>query len=217
MSSPAARRLTQVEVPVEQRWSTRVVLQPIAAPSVLGLAGLSVSLMMAGTLQAKWWGTQADLLPVSIFGFAFGGIAQLAAAMWAYRARDVAATLTHGAWGSYWVAFFVLQLWDPAGARFGHGLWIVGLAFVTLTAAAAREIDHKLMAAMRAVLTAGAATTAAGYLSGGFGSGWSTAGGWLFVIPAALGWAALVWLLLQAQRRAPIELAFAEPGVRRGQ
>ena len=95
MSSPAARRLTQVEVPVEQRWSTRVVLQPIAAPSVLGLAGLSVSLMMAGTLQAKWWGTQADLLPVSIFGFAFGGIAQLAAAMWAYRARDVAATLTH--------------------------------------------------------------------------------------------------------------------------
>lgn len=217
MSSPAARRLTQVEIPIEQRWSTRVVLQPIAAPSVLGLAGLSVALMTAGTLQAKWWGTQADLRAVSVLGFTFGGIAQLAAAMWCYRARDVAGTLTHGAWGSYWIAFFVLELSNPAGKSFGHGLWMVGLAAVTLTAALAREATHELMALMRAVLTAGAACTAAGYLSSGFGSGWCTAGGWLFVVSAALGWLAMAYMLLHALRVDAVQLPWAEPGVRRGQ
>ena len=217
MSSPATRRLTQVEIPVEQRWRTRVALQPIAPPSVLGRAGLSVALMMAGSLQAKWWGTEADLLPVAVFGFSFGGIAQLAAAMWAYKARDVPATLTHGAWGAYWIAYFVLQLWKPAGATFAHGLWMVGLAAVTLTAAAAREVNHPLMAAMRAVLTAGAAVTAVGYLGSGFGSPWSTAGGWLFVVTAGLAWAAVVHMLVVTLRTPAIALPWAEPGVRRGQ
>jgi succinate-acetate transporter protein len=182
------------------------------------MAGLAVAQMMSGTIEAKIWGTQADLLQIAIFGFAFGGLAQLGAAMWAYRARDAAATLTHGAWGAFWTAYFPLQLWKPGHYSFGYGLWLLGIAFVTLTAAAAREPSHPLMAAMRAVLTAAAAVSAVGYLTGGFPSGWVTVGGYLFVAAAALAWAGMSWMLYVSLRRwEPIELAWAEPGVKRGQ
>lgn len=218
MSASAVRRLTQVEIPVEQRWGTRVLLQPIAPPSVLGMAGLAVAQMMSGTIEAKIWGAKTDLLAIAVFGFAIGGIAQLAAAMWAYRARDAAATLTHGAWGSFWIAFFVLQLWKPHGQSFGYGLWLLGIAAITVVAAFAREPTHPLMSVMRFVLTAAAAVDAVGYLTSGFSSSWTTVGGYLFVCAAALAWAGMTWMLYTSLRlREPIQLAWAEPGVKQGQ
>ena len=45
----------------------------------------------------------------------FGGIAQFAAGMWSYRARDVVATLAHGMWGSFWLAFGLVQIFILAG------------------------------------------------------------------------------------------------------
>src|SRR5438067_12380392 len=91
-------------------WATRVTLQPLAAPSVLGLAGFSVATLMVATIQAKWWGTPADFMGVAPFALMFGGVAQFMAGMWAYKARDVVATLAHGTWGAFWVAFFILHL-----------------------------------------------------------------------------------------------------------
>lgn len=212
------QRLTSVEPPVEERWATRVWLQPIAAPSLLGIMALSVSLMMSGTIDAKWWGTRADLTGIGVFGFTFGGIAQLWVAMWCYRARDAAGTLTHGTWGAYWLAFLPLHLLHPAGMAFSFGLWMIGLASVTAIAAVAREVSHPLIAVMRAVMTAAAACEAVGYVGGGgFASGWVTAGGWLFAIAAAIGWLAGMYLLFHTQRQVrPVQLAWREPGVERG-
>ena len=76
-------------------WATRVTLQPIAAPSALGLAGFSVATLMVATIQAKWWGSAADFKGVAPFCLTFGGIAQFLAGMWAYKARDIVATLAH--------------------------------------------------------------------------------------------------------------------------
>src|SRR5262245_55994246 len=87
-------------------WATRVTLQPIAAPSALGLAGFSVATLMVATIQAKWWGSPADFKGVAPFCLTFGGIAQFLAGMWAYKARDIVATLAHGMWGAFWIAFF---------------------------------------------------------------------------------------------------------------
>ena len=35
--------------------------------------------------------------------------------MWSYRARDVVATLAHGMWGAFWIAFGLLQIFILAG------------------------------------------------------------------------------------------------------
>ena len=74
-------------------WATRIFLQPIAAPSILGLAGFSVATMMVALIQAGWLGSWKDLPVVGIFAATFGGIAQFSAGLWAYRARDGVARL----------------------------------------------------------------------------------------------------------------------------
>src|SRR5436190_23519200 len=86
----------------------RIFLQPIAAPSILGLFGFATATMMVAAWLAGWYGSPAS--PTFLFPFAamFGGLAQFLAGMWAYRARDPVATAMHGAWGSFWLAYGLL-------------------------------------------------------------------------------------------------------------
>jgi succinate-acetate transporter protein len=228
-------------------WATRIFLQPIAAPSVLGLAGFSVATMMVATIQAKWWGSATDLAGVAPFCLTFGGIAQFLAGMWAYKARDVVATLAHGTWGAFWIAFFVLELLrtngtlpTPAGGATDlvFGLWMIGLAYVTWTAALGALVENIVIASVLATLATGASLSAVGFLTGGFDSGWTTAGGVLFVISAGLAWYAITAMTMAAASgrailplghyrkaanvpgRKPtraIELDWAEPGIKQGQ
>src|SRR5213595_1018590 len=75
---------------------SRVVLQPIAPPSILGLFGFAGATFIVAAHLAGWYGTSTS--PQYMFPFAafFGGVAQFAAAMWSYRARDGLATAMHG-------------------------------------------------------------------------------------------------------------------------
>jgi succinate-acetate transporter protein len=224
-------------------WATRVTLQPIAAPSVLGLAGLSVATLLFATILTKWWGSRIDFLGVATFCLTFGGIAQLLAGMWAYKARDVVATLVHGTWGAFWIAFFVLELLrangtvpivGPNAPDLLFGMWMVGLAYITITCALGALLENAAVFLVLAALATGASLAAAGYITGGFESGWTTAGGWAFVVSAGLAWytvTAMVlhgivgrWLLptlprmsASATKTQPIELPWAEPGVKYGQ
>ena len=225
----------------------RVFLQPIAAPSILGLSGFSVATMMVATIQAGWWGTPTDLTVVAPFAAMFGGLAQFAAGMWAYRARDAVATLAHGAWGSFWLAFGILEGMiaahvlpapAPGAANLPLGLWFLGLAYVTLSAAVAAAAESLGILAVLGTLSAGSALTAGGLMTGGMASGWTHAGGWAFVISAGLAWYMATAMVLTAatgrtilpllklkregnvplsQPVEPIQLAWAEPGVKQGQ
>src|SRR5919202_1749737 len=92
---------------VNENTLAQVYLQPIAAPSILGLYGFAASTFIVAAHLAHWYGDPRNhiqtfqyLVP---FCFAFGGIAQLAAALWAYKARDGLATAMHGAWGAFWI------------------------------------------------------------------------------------------------------------------
>jgi succinate-acetate transporter protein len=225
----------------------RVFLQPIAAPSILGLAGFSVATMMVATIQAGWWGSPTDLPVVAPFCAMFGGLAQFAAGMWAFRARDAVATLAHGTWGAFWLAFGILEgmiaggvlpTVAPTAANLPLGLWFLGLAYVTLSAAIASLAESVGIFAVLITLAAGSAFSAGGLMTGGLASGWTKTGGWLFVFSAGFAWYMLTAMvmaaasgrtilpLLKSKRAAnvplqqpvePIELAWSEPGVKQGQ
>lgn len=60
----------------------RVGLQPIAAPSALGLAGFSVATVMVALIQARILGAWRDMPVVGLFAMTFG-------ARRAVRRRDV--------------------------------------------------------------------------------------------------------------------------------
>lgn len=181
-----------------QLWEgrSRVFLQPIAAPSILGLFGFAGATMMVGAWQAGWYG--GALTPLILFPFAmtFGGLAQFLAGMWSYKARDGVATAMHGMWGAFWLAFGLLFLLVDLKAiplavapvlgvaNPGFGFWFVVLCVITACGALAALADNLGLASVLTTLAVGSGFTAAGFFSGAM---WpSRVGGWLFVISAAL-------------------------------
>jgi succinate-acetate transporter protein len=225
----------------------RVFLQPIAAPSALGLAGFSVATMMVALIQAGWVGHWSDLGVVGLFAMTFGGVAQFMAGMWSYRARDVVATLAHGMWGAFWIAFGLLQIFIlvgkipapvPGTPNDALGLWFVGLAYMTGIAAVAATTESLGIGAVLWTLAAGSGLSAAGWFLTGIGNTWLGAGGVLFIVSAGLAAYMVLAMSLTAMTKRTIlptgryrkaanipgrqpleavELPWAEPGIKQGQ
>jgi uncharacterized protein len=174
---------------------TRVVLTPIAAPSILGLFGFFAATLMVGANLAGWYGDSSTPLALFPFALAFGGIAQLLAAMWSYKARDGLATGIHGAWGSFWIGYGILQLLVAThvltatpltSANPGFGFWFIGLAAITWTGFFGALGENLAVASVLAALAAGSTLAAIGFIGGILGVEQSA--GVLFVISAGLAW-----------------------------
>ncbi|MEU6041462.1 GPR1/FUN34/YaaH family transporter [Actinomadura sp. NPDC047616] len=207
---PVGERRGPEEFPEEHAvWEdrTRIFLQPVAAPSILGLFGLATALMMVGAWMAGWYGTGVSPVLLSPFVFMFSGLAQFLAGMWSYRARDGLATAVHGTWGSFWLAFGLLYLLTGVGAfpvvltpvvgvsNPSFGFWFVALCVITGLTALAALGRNMGMAALLIVLSVGAGFTAAGFWSGAV---WPVRiGGWLFVISSVIALYAAAAMLME--------------------
>jgi len=225
---------------------TRIFLQPIAPPSVLGLFGFAGATFMVAANIAGWYGNHTTTpLALAPFALVFGGIAQFMAGMWAYRARDGVATAMHGTWGSFWIGYGILSIllathalptptpWyhDPA-----VGYWFFALAIITASGALASLAESLGLFAVLSTLAAGSGILAGAYLYGSHS--WATVAGWVLVFSAGFAWyTATAMMLTGATGRTilplgkynresnvpgrrpvrPIELEWAEPGVRQGQ
>lgn len=176
-----------------EAWSarSRLVVTPIAAPSILGLFGFAGATFMVASNLAGWWG-DAVFSPMVLAPFAlfFGGGAQLAAGLWAYRARDGLATAMHGTWGSFWLAWGLLTLMTANGLLpFGalhtqaFGFWWIVLALVTTFGALAALAENMGIFLTLGLLAAGSALLAAGLI--GTSHATVQAGGWVLVASAA--------------------------------
>lgn len=217
---------------------SRVILQPIAAPSILGLYGLAGATFMVAALMTHWFGTTESALLLVPFAAFFGGLAQFLAGMWAYKARDGVATAVHGMWGAFWMAFGVLSVWlsrgtapMPGSPLFpALGYWFIILAAITWVCCGAAAAENKALVTTLVFLAAGSTIAAIALLIGI--EGLMTLAGYLFIIASLAAWytgSALmlneafgreVWSLgrsTQARQMAPITLGTGEPGVIRGQ
>lgn len=216
----------------------RVFLQPIAAPSILGLFGFAGATFMVAAHMAHWFGTaQTDLLLVP-FAAIFGGLAQFLAGMWAYKARDGLATAIHGMWGSFWMAYGVLILLmslgrapAPAGVTFPElGYWFIILAAISWVCTIAAAAENKALVTVVTFMAAASTIAAIGLLTGTEGLMILT--GYLFIIAAIAAWYAGSALLLNdayghevwklgrsahARQMPPVTVGRGEPGVIHGQ
>ena len=177
------------------RSRTRVVLSPMAAPSIIGLFGFMGATLMVGAWQAGWYGSSATPGIIWPFAIFFGGLAQLVAGFYALRARDTVAVAAHGTWGAFWLGWGVLQALVAAGvasaiplgsANASFAMWFVVLASITLMAALAAMGQNIGVSAVLWTLAAGSALTAAGFWAGSLNV--QRAGGVLFVISAGIAW-----------------------------
>lgn len=224
---------------------TRVFLQPVAAPSILGLFGFSAATFIVTAYLVGWYGTASS--PVLIFPFAVatGGIFQGVAAVWSYRARDGLATAVHGIWAAFWLAWGLVQLLVavkviPAPARGAAipelGYWFFVLAAITGAAAVASLAENASLTAVLLPLAVGAALLGVFFMVGG--SFWEHLGGYVTMLSSITAFYAATAMMLAGsfgrtilpvgtRRRAgnvpgarpvyPIEFELGEPGVRHGQ
>jgi succinate-acetate transporter protein len=230
----------------EHAWDgipARVFLQPIAAPSVLGLYAFMGATLIVAAHMAGWYGNATT--PEFLFPFAamFGGVAQFAAGMWSYKARDVLATAMHGMWGSFWMAYGILfalgatgTLTLPTGKFAGLGFWFIALAAVTAVGALAALAESLSLFAVLSTLATGSVLAAIALITGS--SGWETVAGWVFVFSAGFAWYTASAMMLASvfgrtvlplgkysksanvpgrQPTTPLEYEYGEPGVKQGQ
>jgi uncharacterized protein len=226
------------------RSHTQINLQPVAAPSILGLYGLAAALFIVGANLGHWYGTA--ITPLVLFPFLiFGGLAQFLAGMWSYRARDGLATAVHGMWGVFWIAFGIywfmvaLTALPPVSvsrtAMLGVGYWFIVMAAITWVFSLAALARSLAMALTLAVLAAGSTIMAIGWTWPV--SGAVTAGGNVLVAAAVIAFYTASALMLEGsfQRRLlpvgqvwphrgargirpePIQYELGEPGVKVGQ
>ncbi|MEV8564821.1 acetate uptake transporter [Streptomyces sp. NPDC051322] len=200
---PATTTPDEAESYEAWRARSRLVLTPIAAPSILGLFGFAASTFMVASNLAEWWG-DALISPIILAPFVifFGGLAQLAAGMWAYRARDGVATAMHGTWGAFWLGWGLLTLLMaagilPVGAKLtqAFGFWWIVLAVVTLFGAIAALGDNLGLFLVLILLTAGSSLLAAGILGGYHNV--VLAAGWVLVASSAAAFYTAGALMLQ--------------------
>lgn len=95
--------------------------------------------------------------------------------MWAYRARDAVATVMHGMWGAFWIAYGlynlliavgVLPLVANATAAGAFGFWFVVLAAITLMNAIAAAAENIVLTGVLVMLAAGSTLLAIALLGG---------------------------------------------------
>jgi len=222
---------------------TRVFLQPIAAPSILGLFGFAGATFMVAAHLAGWYGTAKSGMFLFPFALTFGGVAQFLAGMWAFKARDGLATAMHGMWGAFWMAYGLLQLLGatgtltlPTGTFPELGYWFLVLAVITGFGMIAALGENLGIAAVLATLGVGSALVAVFYLVGG--TGWERAAGWVLIASSFLATYTAAAMMIAATwgrtllplgefrksanvpGRRPIrtlEYELGEPGVKHGQ
>ena len=229
----------------EWRNHTRVFLQPIAAPSILGLFGFAAATFMVTAYLVGWYGNAKSPLLIFPFATAAGGIAQGAAALWAYKARDGLATAVHGIWAAFWLGFGFLNFMIalklipapvPHAAVPELGYWFFVLAAITLAGAIASLGESLAISSVLFPLTVGVALLGVFYTVGG--SGWEKAGGYVTMASSFTAfYAASAMMLASAFGRVifplgkyrkdanvpggrhtyPIQFELGEPGVKQGQ
>ncbi len=238
MSSNPVSPVVQMPEKLEERPQAHIWLQPVAAPSILGLYGFAGATFMVAAHMAHWFGgTQTDMVLWPFAAF-FGGLAQFLAGMWSYKARDGIATAMHGMWGSFWMAFGILWVLvaagkvtiPPNGAAFqALGFWFIVLAAITWAGTAAASAESSVVTAVLGFLAAGSTVAAIAELAGI--EALRILAGWLFIISACIAWYAATALMVNAacgrtvmglgtrRKKQPSEMqpGLGEPGVLRGQ
>lgn len=214
----------------------QVFLQPIAAPSILGLFGLAGATFVIAAHMTEWAGAAHPLLLVP-FAAIFGGLAQFLAGMWAYKARDGMATALHGTWGAFWIAYGVLAYFlargtgaVPAAVFPELGYWFIVLAAITWGCMVAAVAENKAMVTVVTFLAAAATISAIGMLAAI--DGLLIVAGYVFMVASLAAWytaTALmvneshgreVWRLgrsAHARQMPRLTMGIGEPGVIRGQ
>jgi hypothetical protein len=113
-----------------------------ANPAPLGLAGFAMTTFVLSMTNANWV-SPTDLPVVLGLALAYGGIAQLLAGMWEFRAGNTFGAVAFSSFGAFWISYWLLVTFNVgslSAANVGHALglylwaWAIFTAYMTVAA-----------------------------------------------------------------------------------
>lgn len=211
-----------------QHERSRIFLQPIASPWVLGLFGFSIAAFVMGGKYAGWFnGAGANAVIYLAIAALLGGFSQFVSAMWAFKARDVLSTAFNGIWGTFWLAIGFMNLVAsktvataaaaaPAGmGGIEMGFFFIPLSLITAACVASSIYHSKALVSSLVVLTGACVLMTIGLLAGSVVL--QMIGGWCFVISTAFAWySATVSMVASSYARARIPAQIKEETINEG-
>jgi succinate-acetate transporter protein len=161
-----------------------------ANPAPLGLAGFAMTTFVLSMINGNIV-SGTDLPVVLGLALAYGGVAQLLAGMWEFRAGNTFGAVAFSSFGAFWISYFVLITFNvgslvPAHAGHAVGLYLWAWAIFTfyMTLAALRTNGAVLLVFV--LLTITFVLLAIGADSGNMTTGhW---GGYVGLATAAAAW-----------------------------
>ena len=107
-----------------------------ANPAPLGLAGFAMTTFVLSMTNANWV-SPTDLPVVLGLALAYGGIAQLLAGMWEFRAGNTFGAVAFSSFGAFWISYWLLVTFNVGGlvpAHAGHAIGLYLWAWAIFTA-----------------------------------------------------------------------------------
>ncbi len=212
-----------------------IYLEPLAPPAILAIYAFSTSIMLIAPWLAGLYGSPTSPAYLAPFVFTMGGLAQLSAALWAFRSRLWLTTAVAGAWATEHMAWGLVYtligaglLPLPARGITALGVWYLVLGTVTAVGAVTVSRLYASLALTLSLAALGAMLAGVAELTGGLDvrrpAGWvlmaCAATGWYsasaFLLQSAFGrWLLPVGLTAQTRRPPAVQPGVGEPGLKR--
>jgi succinate-acetate transporter protein len=169
----------------------------IADPAPLGLAGFGLSTLLLSLVNAGILGSTAGggalKLGVMSVALTFGGLAQFAAGMWAFKRGNTFAATAFTSYGAFWFSFYLLvfvfvpQMKDatPTDVTTFLGTYLLAWGIFTAYMFLASLAGARAVQAVFILLTATFVLLAISFYAGSGGENIGKAGGWVGLATAA--------------------------------
>ena len=176
--------------PLRGETATRAAPQPTADPGPLGLAGFALTTFCLSMVNAGLVSSSSTKVVLSL-ALAYGGIAQILAGMWEFRAGNTFGATAFTSFGAFWLSFWAFEQFFAKDVPASHldatvGLYLIAWGIFTtymwvasLRTTAAISLVFILLAATFFVLGIGNSNANANLVK---------IGGWLGLATAAAAW-----------------------------
>ncbi len=186
--------------------TSRTTVEPVATarstavanPAPLGLSGFALTTFVLSFANAGLFPKTGDTVVVLGLALFYGGIAQLLAGMWEFRAGNTFGATAFTSFGAFWLSFAALFLPGLGGAGAvvstkAFGIYLLGWAIVTgilvlgsLRTNGATAAVFVLLFITFLLLAIGALANATSAATND--SGWTHIGGWVGILTAIVAW-----------------------------
>ncbi len=174
--------------------NSAAVAPAIANPGPLGLSAFALTTFVLSSINAGWFSAGATTIVVGLALF-YGGLAQLLAGMWEFKAGNTFGATAFTSYGAFWLSFAVIFIpgfgilgsLTAAGATDqALGLYLLAWTIITAILLIASLRSNIALIAVFAFLTLTFLSLTIGKLSGS--STFGTLGGYLGIITAIVAW-----------------------------